>query len=277
MIALMPDPTDEQLIASARQGDAQALESLIARHQDRVYRYAIKLCRNPDDAQEVLQETMLSLAKGLASFREEASLTTWLYTVARSHCIKLHRRSKFAPPELDSLEADDGPTPSADARTDPETATAAREVDEALQLAIDTLDDTSREVLVLRDVEGLTAPEVAEVMGTSPAAVKSRLHRARLAVRESMVPLLQPRPSPAPTQPCPDALTLLSKDLEGEIDAMTCAELEAHLATCPKCDDACQALRKTLALCGAAKQSVAVPTAVQASVRVALRDFLASA
>ena len=273
----MPEPSDETLIASARQGNAHALESLIARHQDRVYRYAIKLCRNPDDAQEVLQETMLSLAKGLADFREEAALTTWLYTVARSHCIKLHRRSKFAPLELESLEADDAPTPSADARTDPEMATAAREVDEALQRAIDALDDTSREVLVLRDVEGLTATEVAKVMGTSSAAVKSRLHRARLTVRESMVPLLQPRVAPATTQPCPDALTLLSKDLEGEIDAMTCAELEAHLATCETCDDACQTLRKTLALCGAAQRSVAVPTAVQASVRVALREFLASA
>lgn len=273
----MADPTDETLIASARRGNTQALEALIARHQDRVYRYALKLCRNPDDAQEVLQETMLSLARGLAEFREEASLTTWLYAVARSHCIKQHRRSKFAPSQLESLEDDDAPTPSADARTDPETATAAREVDEALQLAIDALDDTSREVLVLRDVEGLTAPEVAKVLGTSPSAVKSRLHRARLTVRESMVPLLQPRPAPPTTEPCPDALTLLSQDLEGEIDAMTCAELEAHLATCPKCEDACQTLRRTLALCGAAQRSVAVPTAVQASVRVALREFLASA
>ena len=274
----MPEPTDAGLIAAARGGDAQALQSLIARHQDRVYRFGMKMCRDPEDAQEILQETMLSLAKGLGDFREDASLTTWLYAVARSHCIKKHRRSKFAPAELQSLEARDAPAPPADERFDPEAATAAREVDEALQLAIDGLDDTSREVLVLRDVEGLTAIEVAGVLGTTTSAVKSRLHRARLAVRNALAPLLDPAPATATAgESCPDVLMQFSRHLEGEIDAATCSELEAHLEQCPRCRGACDTLRRSLALCGTAGHAVHVPTAVQASVKVALRDFLAEA
>jgi len=270
--------TDSALVALAREGDSQALESLIARHQARVYRFASKMCRNPDDAQEVLQETMLSLAKELGSFREDASLTTWLYAVARSHCAKKLRRSKFAPERLESLDVEEALVPSADARTDPEAATAAREVDDALRLAIGGLDDASREVLLLRDVEGLTAPEVASVLGTSPSAVKSRLHRARLAVRDAVAPLMQPTPvAVSAAQTCPDVLMQFSRHLEGEIDARTCSELEAHLARCPRCKGACDSLRRSLALCGTAGQAVAVPTAVQASVKVALRDFVSGA
>lgn len=274
----MPEPTDAALIEAARAGERRALASLIERHQGRVYRFALKMCGNPDDAQDVLQETLLSLAKGLDDYRGEASLPTWLYTVARSHCIKKRRRSKFAPSSIASLHEEDGAKPAADARTDPEEATAAREMDDALQFAIDGLDQASREVLVLRDVEGLTAPEVASVLGTSPAAVKSRLHRARVAVRDAIAPLLQPPPVPSGGKAsCPDVLSMFSRYLEGEISSERCAELEAHLQRCPRCEGACASLRKSLLLCGTAGKAVAVPSAVQASVKVALRDFLAEA
>ena len=274
----MAEATDPELIEAARAGDKRALHTLIERHQGRVYRFALKMCGNPDDAQDVLQETLLSLAKGLERFRGDASLSTWLYAVARSHCIKKRRRGKFAPTSIDSLQEADAPKPTADARTDPEAATAEREVDDALQFAIDGLDDASREVLVLRDVEGLTAPEVATVLGTSAAAVKSRLHRARIAVRDAIAPLLQPSSTPAGGEAtCPDVLSLFSKYLEGEISSQRCAELEAHLQRCPRCEGACASLRRSLALCGTAGRSVPVPSAVQASVKVALRDFLAEA
>ena len=272
----MPESTEAGLIAAARGGDVQALEALVLRHQDRVCRFGMKMCRDPEDAQEILQETMLSLARGLGGFREDASLATWLYAVARSHCIKQHRRSKFAPSELESLETPNVPMPPADARFDPEVATAAREVDEALQFAIAGLDETSREVLVLRDIEGLTALEVAGVLGPTTSAVKSRLHRARLAIRDALAPLLDPElVMTTAGESCPDVLMQFSRHLEGEIDAATCSELEAHLERCPRCRGACDSLRRSLALCGTAGEAVQVPTAVQASVKVALRDFLA--
>jgi RNA polymerase sigma-70 factor (ECF subfamily) len=134
-----------------------------------------------------------------------------------------------------------------------------------------------REVLVLRDVEGLSAPEVAEVLGVSVQAVKSRLHRARLSVRAHVAPLLGVPTEATAVGPgaCPDVLTLFSQHLEDEISSEVCGEMERHLAACSRCRSACDSLKRTLALCRAAGPAAPVPPSVQASVRVALRDFLA--
>jgi RNA polymerase sigma-70 factor (ECF subfamily) len=131
-------------------------------------------------------------------------------------------------------------------------------------------------VLLLRDVEGLTAPEVAEVLGISAQAVKSRLHRARLSVRAHVAPLLG-IPSVAPAAPgtCPDVLTLFSQHLEDEISASACAEMERHLEACPRCRGACDSLKRTLALCRTTGPSAEVPAYVRAAVKVALKNFLA--
>jgi RNA polymerase sigma-70 factor (ECF subfamily) len=132
-----------------------------------------------------------------------------------------------------------------------------------------------REVLLLRDVEGLTAPEVAEITGATTQAVKSRLHRARLSVRERIAPLLGIKSDlPAAAGTCPDVLMMFSQHLEDEISADLCAEMERHLEGCARCRGTCDTLKRTLALCRSAGGSVTVPAAVQASVRTALRDFL---
>src|SRR6187397_3584686 len=85
-------------------GDRQALEALLERHQAQVYRFGMKMCRDPEDAADVLQDTLLAMARTVRDFRGASSLSTWLYTIARSFCIKRRRRSKFAPEEARSLE-----------------------------------------------------------------------------------------------------------------------------------------------------------------------------
>jgi RNA polymerase sigma-70 factor (ECF subfamily) len=271
------DPSDERLLAAARAGDRGALEALLERHQAQVYRFGMKMCRDPEDAKDVLQDTLLAMARGVRDFRGASSLSTWLYTIARSHCIKKHRRGKFAPAEERSLDTDvaaEAQRLAAPAR-DPAEALAGRQTEQALEQAIAALDPMYREVLLLRDAEGLTAPEVAEVLGLSVQAVKSRLHRARVAVRERVAPMLGVEPAPAPQAACPDVLTLFSQHLEDEISADRCAEMERHLKGCARCRDTCDSLRRTLALCRTAGASVAVPADVQASVRKAMRDVLA--
>jgi RNA polymerase sigma-70 factor (ECF subfamily) len=245
------------------------------------------MCRDPEDARDILQETMLAMARGVAAFRGESSISTWLWTIARSFCLKKRRRSKFAPAIEEPL---DGPV-AAEARAvedpgrAPDEALAARELGAAVEQAIGELEPMYREVLVLRDVEGLTAPEVAQVLGLKVDAVKSRLHRARVAVRNRLAPLLAPAAAPPPAgtagtagpagPACPDVLTLFSRHLEGEISADLCAEMERHLAGCLRCRAACDSLKQTLSLC----RSVAapeVPGAVQASIRTAIRELLAA-
>ena len=271
----MPDPGDQDLLCAAREGDAGALEQLLLRHQPRVYRFGMKLCRDPEDARDVLQDTLFAMARTVHDFRGASSLSTWLYTIARSFCIKKRRRSKFAPDRVESLEELPEPEQKrlrADAPSPEDDATAG-EIRAALERGIASLDPRLREVLVLRDVEGLTAPEVAEVLGLGVEAVKSRLHRARVAVREYVAPLLGVR-AEAAAPSCPDVLTLLSRHLEDDINPERCAEMERHLEGCHRCRGACDSLKRTLALCRSLPMPE-VPEDVKESVREALRRFLA--
>ena len=259
--------TEASLIAGAQRGDAAAIAALLARYEGTVYRFSLRLCKDPEDARDVLQETLLAAARGLPAYRGQAAVATWLYTIARSFCIKQRRRRV----PVDSLSSgamdDDVPDPAAG----PDDMAMSRELGGAVQRAIDELGLPYREVLVLRDVEGLTAPEVAAALGIGVDAVKSRLHRARLAVRERLAPILGAVPPHAPG--CPDVLGLFSRRLEGQVDAHLCEEMERHLAECPRCAAACDGLRLTLSLCSAAKEEE-VPPRVQASVRQAVRELL---
>jgi RNA polymerase sigma-70 factor (ECF subfamily) len=263
-------PTDDDLLGRIRAGDDAAMRALLERYMPAVYRFGAKMCRNPDDAKDVVQETLLAAARGVRDFRGGASLSTWLFTIARSHCIKKHRRRVGEPEQVVSLDAHEAhrmPTPIAR----PDEAASDRELGSALDAAIASLDPAYREVLVLRDVEGLTAPEVASVLGLGVDAVKSRLHRARMAVRDQLAPLLAPSEGPA-LPGCPDLAPVLSQYLEGDIGAAQCAEMERHVAQCPRCTTRCDSLRRTLALCKSSASSGPVPDEVQDAVRTALRS-----
>lgn len=267
-------PTDEiALLEAAKHGDRRALEALLALEAPRIYRFGRKMCGQPEDAEDVLQETLIAVARGIQDFRGGSSVSTWLYTIARSFCIKKRRRSKFAPEHEHSL--DDSPTEARslpDAKPDPEQSAVTHELGDALGRAIEELDPASREVLVLRDAEGLSAKEVADVMGITVDAVKSRLHRARSQVRARMAPLVGGTAEIAPGGECPDVVALFSQHLEGEISADVCALMEKHLAGCPRCKSACDSLQATLSLCRRA--TGAVPPSVQATVRRAVVELL---
>ena len=92
----MPDD-DQQLLERARAGQQAALVELLERHQSQVYRFGMKMCRDPEDAKDVLQDTLLSVARNVRDFRGGSSISTWLYTIARSFCVKKRRKSKFGP------------------------------------------------------------------------------------------------------------------------------------------------------------------------------------
>lgn len=266
---------DQELLDRARAGQPEALEQLLARHQAQVYRFGMKMCRDPEDAKDVLQDTLLSVARNVRDFRAGSSLSTWLYTIARSFCVKKHRKSKFVP-QSGAVALDAAAEHVADPRATADEMVASKQIEQTLEAAIGSLEPMYREVLLLRDVEGLTAPEVARVTGASVQAVKSRLHRARLAVREQVAPLLGiPTNLPAAPGTCPDVLALFSSHLEGQVSADVCTEMERHIDACPRCKGACDSLKRTLSLCHAAGLAAPIPAAVQASVKVALRNFLA--
>ena len=230
----------------------------------------------------VLQDTLLAAARTLPTFRGDAAVGTWLFTIARSFCIKRRRRRGREAQRVPLGQARDGNQPEemdacnvADAAAPPDEAAMNSQIGRALEQAIQSLAPTSREVLLLRDVEGLTAPEVAAALGIRVDAVKSRLHRARSAVREHLAPLLDPHlvDTKAVASECPDIVRMYSRKLEGEVGPDLCAELEQHVSGCERCSAACDTLRRTLSLCQASR-GARVPPRIQDEVRKAVREVV---
>ena len=266
------DPAEERrLLEAARGGDRRALEQVTLRVAGSLYRFGRGFCRDPHDAEDVMQDALVALVSSLERFRGEGSLSSWAYVVARNACARRRKRSARHEP----LEHDDGEPKHElpDTGAGPERAAERRELHEALEREIAALPDSLRHVLVLRDVEGLSAAEVGERLGLGERAVKSRLHRARLALRERLAHHIAPK-SP-PIQPgCPDSARLFSQFLEGELDAAACARLQEHVSGCAGCSAACAMIRDALGECAACRGAPAPPE-VHEAVRTVLRNVLA--
>jgi RNA polymerase sigma-70 factor (ECF subfamily) len=199
---------DFQLVNQLRAGDAAALEPLMARYATRVYRVAFGITRSEADAEEVVQDVFLSLFRKIDTFEGRSALGTWIYRIAANAAL-LRRRGKRHELEVkieDLLPAfrEDGHREGdrawllADWSAGPEATLLSREARAVVSRAIAALPDHYRAVLVLRDVEELSSEEVAEALGESVASVKSRLHRARMALREQLTRhFAPPRGSPA--------------------------------------------------------------------------------
>jgi len=255
------DREDAELITLARDGDRPAIDELLARYEPSIYRFGLRMCGNEDAAREVLQETLLAAFRYLPGFRGDASLSTWLYQIARSFCIK-ERRGDRPTRSLDDAESGQLPDPA----PQPDAVVHARQIGMALSRAIAALPPEQREVLVLRDVENLSAEEAAAVIGIEVGALKSRLHRARMAMRELLASELGDAPD---ADPCPDLAQELTAYAGAEIDQATCVQIEKHLATCARCAGACDALKRTVSLCRRIPGGE-VPAPVRAAVRGAI-------
>lgn len=262
-------PSDDQLLQRARTGDRAAIEELLERHEAQIYRFGLRMCGDEESAKEVLQETLLAAFRHLPGFRQDAALSTWLYQIARSFCIKERRHDR------PTTSLDDHAQGLADEREGPDRQTHARQIGAALASAISALPTQAREVLVLRDVEGLSAEEAAKVVGIEVGALKSRLHRARLDMREHLIALLGEADSVSGAPPCPELQGRLSEYTASDIDQATCAAIEAHLQECPRCKTACDSLRRSVSLCRQIPGD-SVPKAVRAAVRHALHEALAT-
>lgn len=170
----------------------EAFDKLYREHVDLVYRYAHRLCGEPESAKDLVQETFLNAYRGLKDFRGDSRISTWLYTIASRACLRMRRKRKGAPERELSLE-EFVPTSEGEFRLQiavdgltPEQALENKELREALEQAINKLPKKYRMALVLRDMEGLSAGETGAIMGLTERAVKSRLHRARLFVRREL-------------------------------------------------------------------------------------------
>lgn len=173
MTATDPD----HLLAAAQAGDRAALDALLAKHRQRVFRYGLRVCRSTEDAEDAVQETLWSAARSIRSFRRAAAVSTWLFVIVRNYCLRLLGKEHFYA-DLDQVAPH-----LADVRPGPDDDMANKEVRAILVDALSRLEPLHREVILLRDVEGLTAPEAAHSLGIGVPALKSRLFRAREELR----------------------------------------------------------------------------------------------
>lgn len=187
----MTEP-ERALVRRLRDRDERAFRELLESHRDRVYNITYRMLGNRAEAEDVAQEVFITVFKTIDSFREESKFSTWLYRVAVNHCknrIKyLARRHDRDRDELDETShSANGAIMNVQLRTpQPDRALEGAQMEGILQKAIEALDDDHRIVVVLRDVEDLSIEEICEITGLPDGTVKSRLHRARLALRKKL-------------------------------------------------------------------------------------------
>ena len=183
---------DFELINQINSGRFDLFQELIKRYENKLYNFSLRMCRDPSDAEDMVQDTFLNVFRYLKDFRYETKFKNWLYRIATSTCIKKRRRSKFAPERELSLdefwpnEEAELPDQIPNWALEPLDKLLNDELANMIQEAILSLPDKYRLVIVLRDMEGFSTSETSQILNISEANVKVRLHRARLFLRDKL-------------------------------------------------------------------------------------------
>lgn len=182
---------EHSLLKRLRDRDERAFRELVAQHRDRVFNITYRMLGNRSEAEDVAQEVFITVFKQIDTFEERSKFSTWLYRVAVNHTknrIKyLSRRQDKNKDELDDTTqtGSNGAIGQSMPRS-PDAALAGVQMEEVLRQAVQSLDEEQRTVVILRDIEDMTIEEICEITGMPDGTVKSRLHRARLALRKKL-------------------------------------------------------------------------------------------
>lgn len=190
----MPKVTDEDtdLITAIQQGNGTRFEELVTRYEAKLYNFGLRICKDVSDAEDLVQETFINIFRYLGDFRQETRFKNWMFRIATGVCHRMRRRSKYAPDRELSLDEfipkdhDGTGTELPDWAALPIHQVLNRELGEHLKASVKELPPQYRLVLVLRDMEGFSTEETAEILGITTANVKVRLHRARLFLRDEL-------------------------------------------------------------------------------------------
>ena len=185
--------TDEELVSRARTKDYAAFEELVGRYEDKIFRLAFRFVRNETEAKEIVQDTFLLVWRKLDTFKGDSQFGSWLYRVATNTAL-MRLRAQRRHPEISTEELpvdyldNYGQLPAAGENwaKRPDDELQSDELRRRIQNAVDALPEIYRTVFLIRDVEGLSTEETAEVLEISIPTVKTRLHRARLALRDAI-------------------------------------------------------------------------------------------
>ncbi len=183
---------EQDLVRAAQGGDRDAFGVLVEKHQGMVYSLALRMVGNPEDAADLAQTAFLNAWRGLASFDGRSAFSTWLYRLTSNACTDFLRREKRRSQLSTTLEdgddeEEDRQLDLPDERWSPEKALEQSELREAIRQGLASLSDSHREVLLLRELEGMSYTEIAQALELEEGTVKSRIARARMALRDFLV------------------------------------------------------------------------------------------
>ena len=189
---------EKHILARARRGELPAFEELVRRHEKRVYAVALRSSGSPEDAEDITQEVFLRAWRSIEEFRGDSGFSTWLFRITMNLCVD-HARHKHAQPQTQPLvmgeEESERPLP--DTAPTPEEHLDNSELGRELAAALDEVSEEHRRIVLLRDVSGMSYTEIAEVLEISEGTVKSRLSRARIALRKVLLRRVNLLPSAA--------------------------------------------------------------------------------
>ena len=197
--AMRPVPLEEvELVEKVKAGQTEAYGELVRRYQDRVFNTCWRICGHLEDARDLTQDAFLKALEGISSFRQQSGFYTWVFRVAVNLALSHRRKSKRRHVvSLDHAGGGEGPGPEELAKRvghesgdDPAQMASDAELRGAVARALQELDEHHRAVIVLRDMEGFDYHEIGVILEIPPGTVRSRLHRARLALREAIRPSL---------------------------------------------------------------------------------------
>ena len=195
----MHDRTDQALVQRVQSGDQHAFELLVAKYQRRIFRLISRFVSDPATAEDIAQETFLRAYRAIGRFRGDSQFYTWLYRIAVNTAKRSASAGARSPVFQENLHSSEGEETFAGSEQlstveTPEAVMATREIADAVKNALDGLPEELRTAIVLREIEGLSYEDIAQLMGCPPGTVRSRIFRAREAIARQLRPLLGTRP-----------------------------------------------------------------------------------
>lgn len=182
--------TEQELVTRAKAGDDSAFAQLMRANEKRIYNLTLRMTGNPEDAMDLAQEAFLNAWRGLKFFKGDSAFSTWVYRLASNACIDLLRRKKRRQDidlSMPTDEEDDSQPDIPDERFQPEQELERQELRRAVVQGLEQLSDEHRQVLVMRELNGLSYQEIADILDLEPGTVKSRIARARISLRKILL------------------------------------------------------------------------------------------
>ena len=244
----------DKAIALLQKADATSVQAALKLLQSTVFSFSMKVCGHREDAEDTMQEVLVSSLPHLAKLEDSRALSVWLYTAARNRCWRSRKRHSYRKSvALEDLMPNDAELAELLAATTatPEEHTLHQEGHQMVHAAVLELPPQYRMVLVLHDMEELDTGEVAQVLGVKPGTVRVRLHRARLLLRQEMDKKLRGRSEKAHSEKakvkageparskrppaCQEIFANLSEYMDGRLEPKTCDQMKTHIEACPAC------------------------------------------